>query len=145
MSRQATDSLGTHRVPLVSHSRRTDLSRFERFFDFLRGSNINGKNTQTTANPCLQVSQQPNIRRDLVCSRTKRSKRGQNIDIDLSRVRLRSHRIGVSKPRELSDDCIQFFDFFMVTIKECQIAGLCPCSALDTPETKVLSRTFDVP
>jgi hypothetical protein len=32
----------------------------------------------------------------------------------------------------------------MITIKECEEAGLCPSRALDTPETQIISSAFDV-
>jgi len=58
----------------------------------------------------LKIGQQTDVGGDLVGCRTQRSKRCQHIRVDLSRVGLRSDRIGVLEPRQFGDKSVKFLD-----------------------------------
>lgn len=66
MSRETADPLRAHRVPLISHRRRTDLISFERLFDFLHPSHQLMSCLRLKQATDFEVSEQPYIGGDLV-------------------------------------------------------------------------------
>lgn len=85
---QGAHTFASHRVTLVGHGRATNLVLFKRFFDF------------------LEVGQQTDIGGDLVASGTKARERVEDVNVDLARVGLTTHRVGFRKSREFSDELI---------------------------------------
>ena len=93
----------------------------------------------------LEVRQQPDISRDFMCRRTEARQRRQDVDVDLTRIRLGRDGIGVSEPAQLGDAIIQRLYFCMVTVEEGQKTGLGTRRSLRAPEADVVSCPFEVP
>ena len=53
-----------------------------------------------------------------MCRRTETRQRGQDVDVDLARIRLGCNRVGVLEPTQLGDALIQRLYFCMVAIEE---------------------------
>ena len=93
----------------------------------------------------LEVRQQPDISRNLVCRRTEARQWCQNVNVDLTGIRLGCDGVCVSEPTQLGDAFIQRLYFCMVPIKEGQETGLSARRSLRTPEADVVSRPFEIP
>ena len=93
----------------------------------------------------LEISQQPNISCDLVCRRAETRQRCQDVDVDLTRIRLGRDGVGVLEPTQFCDAFIQRLYFPVVVIKEGQKTGLSARRAFGTAETDVVPRPFEVP
>ena len=92
MSRQAANTLGTHRVALVCHRGRPNLCRLEWFLNL------------------LQVRKQAEICSNFVRSRTEAGERRKDVDVDLARVGLRSDGVGISEAAKFGDELVELFD-----------------------------------
>lgn len=110
---KTADTLATHGIALVRHSRRPDLRRLERFLDFLRDWEVIREYRLLRRQRKvihLQVSQETNVCGDFVCGGSKRSKRSKNIDVDLSGVRLRGDGVGEREAGQLSNELVKQLD-----------------------------------
>jgi len=93
----------------------------------------------------LEVCQQPDISRDLMCRCTETRQRCQDVDVDLARICLGCDRVGVLESAQLGDALIQRLHLCVVAIKESQETRLSTRRSLCTAEPKVISCPFEVP
>ena len=98
-----------------------------------------------TSRAYLEVSQQPDVSRDLMCRRAKTRQRCEDVDVDLTRICLGCDGVGVLKPRQFCDPFIQRLHFGMVAIKKSQETGLSARRSFGTAETDVISCPLEVP
>ena len=102
MTSETADTLGAHRVAFVCHGGGADLGGLEGLFDFLLWIE-KGVSFLKIGNIYLEVCEETNVSGDFMRSGSERGERGEDIRINLSRVSLRSNRVGVFEPRELGD------------------------------------------
>jgi len=80
-----------------------------------------------------------------MCRRTEARQRRQDVDVDLTRIRLGCDGVGVLEPAQLGDAFIQCLYFCVVTVEEGQETGLGTRRSLRAPEADVVSCPFEVP
>ena len=79
---------------------------------------VSVQNSKWLSQAYLEVCQQPDISRDLVCRCTETRQRRQDVDVDLAGIRLGCDGVGVLKSTEFGDPLIQRFHLCMVAVKE---------------------------
>ena len=109
------------------------------------------------------MSKEAQICRNLVRRSSERSQWGEDINVDLTRVRLRRDWVRVRETRHLCNQSIEFFHLFteeviqrtrvyrvnqahliMVAIKQCEEARLRSRGAFNAPETQIVPRALYV-
>ena len=95
--------------------------------------------------PYLEVGQQSDVSRDLMCRRAKTRQRRQDVNVDLARVRLGCDGVSVLKPTQFCDAFVQCLYFCVVAIEEGQETGLGTRRSFRTTEADVVSCPFEVP
>ena len=96
--RKAADALGAHRVALVGHRGRADLRRLERLFHFLSMHTLSATGASTGLwgrGPHLEVGEEPEVGRELVRGGAEARERGEDVDVDLTRVGLGGDGVSV--------------------------------------------------
>lgn len=96
MPGEGADTLATHRVPLVGHSRTSNLVLLEGLLNL------------------LEVGEKTNIGGDLMSGSSQGSEGTENVDVDLAGVGLSSDGVGLAEARELGDESIELLDLFSV-------------------------------
>lgn len=97
--REGADPLTPHGVSLVRHRTAPNLVLLERLLDL------------------LQVGEQPDVGCDLVCRRGERGEGGEDVDVDLARVRLASDGVGILEARELGNERVERLDLYRPSVE----------------------------
>ena len=125
VARQCTDTLGTHRVALVRHSRRTDLVLLKRLLDF------------------LQVLQQTQVGCKLGSGLGNASQRSQRLRVNLAGVGLAGDRNHACKAEIVGNALLEFLNLALIAVKQLHEGRLRAGRALAAEHTQVFDAVLD--
>jgi hypothetical protein len=92
----------------------------------------------------LSAARRLTVGANLVDGSSETSQRSQHVRIDLSRISLSGDWISIGQPGQLGHSLVERFDLVVVPVKEGQEAPLSPRGPLDSSETDIVPRTFEV-
>ena len=89
---EGAHAFAAHRVSLVRHRTASNLVLLERLLDL------------------LEVREETNVGRDLVCGRSERGEGSEDVDVDLARVGLAGDGVGAGEAGELGDESVELLN-----------------------------------
>ncbi len=133
---EGADTLTSHGVTLVGHSRRANLAMkagVTAYLILLEGFLH-----------LLQVGQETDVARELVAGGSDTGEDREDVVVNLTGVCLTRHRNLTRESHQLTHALVELLDLLVVSFKQVQEGGLGTGSALDTTEGEVLVLVLQV-